>query len=155
MPIFVQLENGRMTETGRFLWIIHVHRIKMNYMELLNSIPPDLKSKFRKLENLRTKLINNSWSNIFNEVCLNFYLNPVLYGLFCLFTFYRKVFILVLGLEWVNISSAYADVFWQLYCFLMQINGYPSFYLYLPFDLFIWISSLQFLNAFGVMNWIL
>ena len=48
----------------------------MNYMELLNSIPPDLKSKFRKLENLRTKLINNSWSNIFNEVCLNENLMP-------------------------------------------------------------------------------
>ena len=48
----------------------------MNYMDLLNSIPTDLKSKFRKFENLRTKLINNEWSNIFNEVCLNEQLMP-------------------------------------------------------------------------------
>ena len=43
----------------------------MNYMDLLNSIPTDLKSKFRKFENLRTKLINNEWSSIFNEVYLS------------------------------------------------------------------------------------
>ena len=43
----------------------------MEYMELLNSLPSELKSKVRKLENLKTKLINNSWSTVFNEVCLD------------------------------------------------------------------------------------
>ena len=40
----------------------------MDYMELLHSLPSELKSKIRKFENLKTKLINNSWSKIFNEV---------------------------------------------------------------------------------------
>ena len=48
----------------------------MDYMELLNSLPSELKSKIRKFENLKTKLINNSWSKIFNEVCLNEKLMP-------------------------------------------------------------------------------
>ena len=48
----------------------------MEYMELLNSLPSELKSKMRKLENLKTKLINNSWSTVFNEVCLHEKLMP-------------------------------------------------------------------------------
>ena len=48
----------------------------MDYMELLHSLPSEFKSKIRKLENLKTKLINNSWSKIFNEVCLKEKLMP-------------------------------------------------------------------------------
>ena len=37
----------------------------MDYIELLNSLPSELE---QRKENLKTKLINNSWSNVFNEI---------------------------------------------------------------------------------------
>ena len=49
----------------------------MNYLELLHSIPTELKRKFRKCENLKIKLINNLWSTTFNEMCIKDYLSDV------------------------------------------------------------------------------
>ena len=48
----------------------------MNYMELLHLIPTELKTKFRKCENLKIKLINNLWSTTFNEMCIKENLMP-------------------------------------------------------------------------------
>ena len=48
----------------------------MNYLELLHSIPTELKRKFRKCENLKIKLINNLWSTTFNETCIKENLLP-------------------------------------------------------------------------------
>ena len=42
----------------------------MNYLELLHSLPNELKSEVRKLENAKTKIVNNLWSRTFNEICL-------------------------------------------------------------------------------------
>ena len=53
-----------------------VNNKEIDYMELLNCLPSELKSKIRELGNLKVKLINNSWSNVFNEVSLNEKLMP-------------------------------------------------------------------------------
>ena len=49
----------------------------MNYIELLNLAPPDLKNNFRKYENLCQKKIKNHWSLVFNDVCLSEKLMPI------------------------------------------------------------------------------
>ena len=42
----------------------------MAYVELLNSVPSELKILFRSLENKSKRLIKFKWSNIFNTMCL-------------------------------------------------------------------------------------
>ena len=40
------------------------------YIEKLNLLPSNLKTKFRRTENLIKKLINAEWSIVFNKTCL-------------------------------------------------------------------------------------
>ena len=42
----------------------------MDYMNLLQKIPNQVKNLYRKLENYHQKLIKNEWSITFNKVCL-------------------------------------------------------------------------------------
>ena len=49
----------------------------MTYVNLLNQLPNNGKSLFRKLENSNNKLIKTNWSKTFNEVCLKENILPV------------------------------------------------------------------------------
>ena len=42
----------------------------MAYATLLHKLPPELRTIFRKYENLSKKLINVKWSIEFNSICL-------------------------------------------------------------------------------------
>ena len=42
----------------------------MEYGKLLNSLPDNLRSKYRNYESLIKKYINAEWSKLFNSVCL-------------------------------------------------------------------------------------
>ena len=41
-----------------------------NYMNLLNSVPSELKKHLRSIENVSEKIIKREWSKTFNNVCL-------------------------------------------------------------------------------------
>ena len=41
-----------------------------NYMNLLNSVPSELKKHLRTIENVSDKIIKREWSKTFNNVCL-------------------------------------------------------------------------------------
>ena len=43
----------------------------MTFVELLHTVPRDLRALFRKLENIEKKLIATKWSITFDNVCLN------------------------------------------------------------------------------------
>ena len=42
----------------------------MTFVELLHTVPRDLRALFRKLENIEKKLIATKWSITFNNVCI-------------------------------------------------------------------------------------
>ena len=42
----------------------------MSYVELLHSVPDELRRVFRRYETIRKKLINIKWSCEFNSICL-------------------------------------------------------------------------------------
>ena len=48
----------------------------MDYVAILNTLPHSLMTKFRKLENLETKIIIRKWSQIFNNICITENLVP-------------------------------------------------------------------------------
>ena len=41
-----------------------------DYMNLLNSVPSELKKHLRSIENVSEKIIKREWSKTFNHVCL-------------------------------------------------------------------------------------
>ena len=42
----------------------------MNYLDELFKLPNYIRSKLRKLENVKTKIIKSKWSLVFNDTCL-------------------------------------------------------------------------------------
>ena len=42
----------------------------MNFGQIIQGLPYDLKKLFKKLENIKRKLLNNKWSLCFNKVCI-------------------------------------------------------------------------------------
>ena len=46
----------------------------MDYVAVLNTLPHSLMTKFRKIENLETKIIIRKRSQIFNNICIKEYL---------------------------------------------------------------------------------
>ena len=48
-----------------------------SYINLLNSVPFELKKHLRAIENVSNKIIKINWSNKFNNVCLNENLWPI------------------------------------------------------------------------------
>ena len=45
-----------------------------NYMNLLNSVHPELKKHLRAIENVSDKIIKRNWSKTFNNICLREYI---------------------------------------------------------------------------------
>ena len=43
----------------------------MNYLNELFKLPNYIRTKLRKLENVKTKIIKSKWSLVFNDTCLN------------------------------------------------------------------------------------
>ena len=50
--------------------------LNMTYIDELNKLPDSIKSQIRKLQNIKTKIINCKWSQIFNSICLKENLLP-------------------------------------------------------------------------------
>ena len=43
----------------------------MTYSQDLYTLPSDIRIIMRKLENTKSKILKNKWSQIFNQVCIN------------------------------------------------------------------------------------
>ena len=56
--------------------ILRISFIIMLYTELLFSLPNNILSSIRKLENIKKKLVKAEWSQHFNNVCLQENLMP-------------------------------------------------------------------------------
>ena len=48
---------------------------RMTYGESLHLLPDELKSIFRKYEEIRKKITNTKWSLVFNQTCLKEFLH--------------------------------------------------------------------------------